>query len=133
MPLGGRSVFLNNYEKFFFLFYILNKLRIDLFRSMAMLAHIPGNVLDGNFRAVAYLDNKASQQQIEALLAAFGGNRHYHSKSTLRAHIKPPLTQPLPQWSPGPPETQTYKEIYINLPDRQKIYIKVYILYSKYI
>lgn len=41
--------------------------------TMAMLAHIPGNVLDGNFRAVAYLDDKASQQQIEALLAAFGG------------------------------------------------------------
>ncbi|MCI0782640.1 MAG: DUF1326 domain-containing protein, partial [Chloroflexi bacterium] len=28
--------------------------------TMAMLAHIPGNVLDGNFRAVAYLDDKAS-------------------------------------------------------------------------
>ncbi len=41
--------------------------------TMAMLAHIPGNVLDGNFRAVAYLDDKASQHQIEALLAAFGG------------------------------------------------------------
>ena len=41
--------------------------------TMAMLAHIPGNVLDGNFRAVAYLDDKASQQQIDVLLAAFGG------------------------------------------------------------
>ena len=41
--------------------------------TMAMLAHIPGNVLDGNFRAVAYLDDKASQQQMDALLAAFGG------------------------------------------------------------
>ena len=41
--------------------------------TMAMLAHIPGNVLDGNFRAVAYLDEKASQTQIDALLAAFGG------------------------------------------------------------
>ncbi len=41
--------------------------------TMAMLAHIPGNVLDGNFRAVAYLDDKASQQQIDTLLAAFGG------------------------------------------------------------
>ncbi len=41
--------------------------------TMAMLAHIPGNVLDGNFRAVAYLDDKASQQQLDALLAAFGG------------------------------------------------------------
>ena len=41
--------------------------------TMAMLAHIPGNVLDGNFRAVAYLDDQASQQQIDALLAAFGG------------------------------------------------------------
>jgi hypothetical protein len=41
--------------------------------TMAMLAHIPGNVLDGNFRAVTYLDDKASQTQIDALLAAFGG------------------------------------------------------------
>ncbi len=41
--------------------------------TMAMLAHIPGNVLDGNFRAVAYLDDKGSQQQLDALLAAFGG------------------------------------------------------------
>ena len=41
--------------------------------TMAMLAHNPGNVLDGNFRAVAYLDDKASQTQIDALLAAFGG------------------------------------------------------------
>ena len=41
--------------------------------TMAMLAHIPGNVLDGNFRAVAYLDDKANQHQIDALLAAFGG------------------------------------------------------------
>ena len=41
--------------------------------TMAMLAHIPGNVLDGNFRAVAYLDDKANQPQIDALLAAFGG------------------------------------------------------------
>jgi len=41
--------------------------------TMAMLAHIPGNVLDGNFRSVAYLDDKASQIQIDSLLAAFGG------------------------------------------------------------
>jgi len=41
--------------------------------TMAMLAHIPGNVLDGNFRAVAYLADKASQKQMDALLAAFGG------------------------------------------------------------
>ena len=41
--------------------------------TMAMLAHIPGNVLDGNFRAVACLDDKANQTQIDALLAAFGG------------------------------------------------------------
>ncbi len=41
--------------------------------TMAMLAHIPGNVLDGNFRAVVYLDDKAGQDQIDALLAAFGG------------------------------------------------------------
>ena len=41
--------------------------------TIAMLAHIPGNVLHDNFRAVTYLDDKASQQQTDVLLAAFGG------------------------------------------------------------
>ena len=41
--------------------------------TIAMLAHIPGNVLHGNYRAITYLDDKGSQQQNDALLAAFGG------------------------------------------------------------
>src|SRR3989304_1389146 len=42
-------------------------------RSLVLLAHIPGNVLKGNWRAVVYLDDKASSQQKEALLNAFTG------------------------------------------------------------
>jgi hypothetical protein len=42
-------------------------------RSFVMLAHIPGNVLKGNWRAVVYVDDKASSQQKEALLNAFTG------------------------------------------------------------
>ena len=42
-------------------------------RSFVMLAHIPGNVLKGNWRAVVYVDDKATSQQKEALLNAFTG------------------------------------------------------------
>ena len=42
-------------------------------RSFVLLAHIPGNVLKGNWRAVVYVDDKASSQQKEALLNAFTG------------------------------------------------------------
>ena len=42
-------------------------------RSFVMLAHIPGNVLKGNWRAVVYVDDKATPQQKEALLNAFTG------------------------------------------------------------
>ena len=42
-------------------------------RSFVLLAHIPGNVLKGNWRVVIYVDDKASSQQKDALLNAFTG------------------------------------------------------------
>jgi hypothetical protein len=41
--------------------------------TLAMLAHIPGNVLAGNWRAMVYLDEKATEDQEEALLSVFTG------------------------------------------------------------
>ena len=41
--------------------------------TLAMIAHIPGNVLKGNFRVVTFVDDRATDQQEEALLNAFGG------------------------------------------------------------
>jgi hypothetical protein len=42
-------------------------------RTIAMVAHIPGNVLAGNFRVAVYLDDGASDAQQEALLNVFTG------------------------------------------------------------
>ena len=41
--------------------------------TLAMIAHIPGNVLKGNYRVVTFVDEKASPQQQEALLNVFSG------------------------------------------------------------
>ncbi len=41
--------------------------------SLIGLAQIPGNVLDGNWRQVIYVDDKATPEQRDALLAAFTG------------------------------------------------------------
>ncbi len=41
--------------------------------TLAILCHIPGNILKGNWRAVAFVDEKASPQQEEAILNAFTG------------------------------------------------------------
>ena len=41
--------------------------------TIGILCHIPGNILKGNWRAVVFLDNKASSQQEEALLNVFSG------------------------------------------------------------
>ena len=41
--------------------------------TFAMVAHIPGNVLQGNFRIVAFVDDKATPQQQEALLNVYTG------------------------------------------------------------
>ena len=41
--------------------------------TLGLLAHIPGNVLKGNWRAVVYVDDKATSQQEEALLNVWTG------------------------------------------------------------
>jgi hypothetical protein len=41
--------------------------------SFVIVTHIPGNILKGNWRVVIYVDDKATSQQQEALLSAFGG------------------------------------------------------------
>src|SRR5260370_35280901 len=42
-------------------------------RTIAMVSHIPGNVLNGNFRVALYLDEGTSNPQQEALLNVYGG------------------------------------------------------------
>ncbi len=42
-------------------------------RTVAMVAHIPGNVLNGNFRIALYLDQGASDAQQEALVNVYSG------------------------------------------------------------
>jgi hypothetical protein len=42
-------------------------------RTVAAVFHIPGNVLKGDFRAALYIDDGASDEQHEALLAVYGG------------------------------------------------------------
>ena len=41
--------------------------------TLGMVANIPGNVLNGNWRAVVYVDENASAEQEEALLSVFTG------------------------------------------------------------
>ncbi len=41
--------------------------------TIAILCHIPGNILKGNWRAVIFVDEKASPQQEEAILKAYTG------------------------------------------------------------
>ncbi|HEX4884230.1 MAG TPA: DUF1326 domain-containing protein [Casimicrobiaceae bacterium] len=43
--------------------------------TFGMLAHIPGNVLAGHWRAVAFMDERASPQQEQAILAVFTGRQ----------------------------------------------------------
>jgi hypothetical protein len=42
-------------------------------RTLALVSHIPGNVLAGNFRVAIYLDEGASDAQQDALLNVFTG------------------------------------------------------------
>ncbi len=42
-------------------------------RTLALLVRIPGNVLKGNWRAAAYLDDRATREQEEAILQVFTG------------------------------------------------------------
>lgn len=41
--------------------------------TIALLAHVPGNILEGNWRAAVYLDDKVSPAQEEAILAVYTG------------------------------------------------------------
>lgn len=41
--------------------------------TLAAVAHIPGNALKGNWRVVVYVDDKATNEQQEALLNVFTG------------------------------------------------------------
>ena len=41
--------------------------------TIAMIAHVPGNILEGNWRAAVYLDDKVSKAQEDALLGVYTG------------------------------------------------------------
>ncbi|KRT64728.1 MAG: hypothetical protein XU11_C0053G0008 [Candidatus Dadabacteria bacterium CSP1-2] len=41
--------------------------------TLAVVAHVPGNILKGNWRAVVFVDDKAAPQQQEALLNVYTG------------------------------------------------------------
>jgi hypothetical protein len=43
--------------------------------TIAVVTHIPGNALKGNWRAVVFVDNKASPQQEKAILDVFTGKQ----------------------------------------------------------
>jgi hypothetical protein len=42
-------------------------------RTVALSVHIPGNVLAGNWKVALFVDDKATEQQMDGLVAAFGG------------------------------------------------------------
>jgi len=42
-------------------------------RTIAMIAHVPGNILQGNWRVAVYLDDKVTPQQEEAILGVYTG------------------------------------------------------------
>src|SRR3712207_6427446 len=42
-------------------------------RTFASISHIPGNMFEGNWKLVAYLDDEATEEQEEALLNVFTG------------------------------------------------------------
>lgn len=41
--------------------------------TFVQVAHIPGNILEGNFRSALYVDDRASDEQTEAMVDAFTG------------------------------------------------------------
>jgi hypothetical protein len=44
-------------------------------RTLSFLVHIPGNVLQGNWRVVALLDDGTTDQQMDAILSVFTGKK----------------------------------------------------------
>lgn len=43
--------------------------------TLALTVYIPGNVLDGNWRAVMFVDDRATDEQEQALLAVWSGKK----------------------------------------------------------
>jgi hypothetical protein len=43
--------------------------------TMGLTAHVPGNILKGNWRAVVHIDDHATKQQEEALLSVYTGKQ----------------------------------------------------------
>ncbi|HSR51462.1 MAG TPA: DUF1326 domain-containing protein [Acidobacteriota bacterium] len=41
--------------------------------TLALAVHIPGNVLDGNWKAVVFIDDKANEEQTEAIMKVYSG------------------------------------------------------------
>jgi len=44
-------------------------------RTLVMIAHVPGNILQGNWTVAVYLDDKTSSQQEQALLGVYTGQK----------------------------------------------------------
>ena len=44
-------------------------------RTIAVIAHVPGNILEGNWKAAVYLDDRVTPQQEEAILAVYTGKQ----------------------------------------------------------
>jgi hypothetical protein len=42
-------------------------------RTIAMIAHVPGNILEGNWTAAVYLDERVSPQQEQGILGVYTG------------------------------------------------------------
>ena len=42
-------------------------------RTIGLIAHVPGNILEGNWRAAVYLDDKVSPEQEKAILNVYTG------------------------------------------------------------
>ena len=43
--------------------------------TMGFTAHVPGNILQGNWRVVVHIDERATKQQEEALLTVYTGKQ----------------------------------------------------------
>ena len=43
--------------------------------TIAVLCHIPGNILEGNWKAAVFVDDKATDEQHDAIIAVYTGNK----------------------------------------------------------
>jgi hypothetical protein len=44
-------------------------------RTIALIAHVPGNILEGNWRAAVYLDERVTPEQEAAILKVYRARR----------------------------------------------------------